>query len=201
MKRDPMIKSPPKQFLNPETLFHQNGRNTKFTTCDFWQWAFSDLQMNDIRGVLAEYIVAKALDIPLNVRNTWDDYDLETPGGLKIEVKSGGYLQSWDQKGLSKITFGGLRGQAWDREQCCYLGESLYRADVYVFAVQTAETHEAFNPLDLSQWEFYILPVAVISKRGTKSIALSVVRKLTAPVGFDALASEMKEKVSETRDT
>jgi hypothetical protein len=193
-----MIKPPLKQILNPSSPFQQDGRNTNFSTCDFWQWAFSDFQMNNIRGVLAEYIVAKALDIPLNVRNTWDDYDLETPGGLKIEVKSGGYLQSWDQKGLSKITFGGLRGQAWDREQCCYLGESLYRADVYVFAVQTAETHEAFNPLDLSQWEFYILPVAVISKRGTKKNAFSVVRKFTAHEGFYALASEVKNSLTTT---
>jgi len=150
-----MIKPHPKQFLNPNTPFHQNGHETKISTCDFWQWAFSDFQQNNIRGVLAEFIVAKALDLPLNVRNTWDDYDLETTNGLKIEVKSGGYLQSWKQKGLSKITFGGLRGKVWDHDQCDYVGESLYRADVYVFAVQTAETHATFDSLDLTQWEFY----------------------------------------------
>lgn len=61
---------------------------------DFWRWAHSDLMGNAERGILAEYLVACALNIPRNVRGLWDRYDLITPEGITIEVKSSGYLQS-----------------------------------------------------------------------------------------------------------
>ncbi|MDM8523410.1 hypothetical protein QUF80_08570 [Desulfococcaceae bacterium HSG8] len=32
-------------------------------------------------------------------------YDLETHDGIKIEIKSAAYVQSWHQKDYSKITF------------------------------------------------------------------------------------------------
>ena len=35
-----------------------------------------DLRQNSVRGHLAEYIVAQALSVSLQVRSAWDDYDL-----------------------------------------------------------------------------------------------------------------------------
>jgi hypothetical protein len=54
---------------------------------DFWQWAGSDLVNNTARGRLAEYIVARALEIPLTVRQEWTECDLQTASGLTIEGK------------------------------------------------------------------------------------------------------------------
>lgn len=99
---------------------------------------------------------------------------------------------------MSKIIFGGLRGQVWEHDQCCYKGEALYRADVYVFAVQTAQTHEEFNPLNLDQWEFYVVPSGVIAMRNTKTIALSVVKGLTRAVSFGELKDEIRIRIEET---
>lgn len=186
-----MLKPPPNTPSPSTTPFHPSANSAPFTVGDFWQWAFSDFKQNNLRGILAEFLVAKALDIPLNVRHTWDDFDLTTTGGLKIEVKAGGYLQSWKQKGLSKIVFGGLRGKVWDHDRCAYVGESTYRADVYIFAVQTAIDHHAYDPLDVHQWEFYVLPKALVAKRGTKSIALSTVQKLVKSVPFEGLQIEV----------
>lgn len=62
---------------------------------DFWRWAFGNLLNNDIRGVFAEWLVAKVLEIPLAVRQSWRGWDLETPEGIKIEVKASAYLQEW----------------------------------------------------------------------------------------------------------
>ena len=56
--------------------------------------------------MLAEFIVASAIDVLKNPREEWDAYDLITKEGLKIEIKSSSYLQSWDQTELSKIIFG-----------------------------------------------------------------------------------------------
>jgi hypothetical protein len=85
---------------------------------DFWGWRLSDLLDNLERGVLAEFIVATAPGIPADgVRDGGAVWDLTTPDGVRIEVKSAAYLQAWAQKHLSRITleelttateFGGL---------------------------------------------------------------------------------------------
>lgn len=49
--------------------FYNNGAFLpKRTLLDFWRWAASDLVGNALRGILAEYIVACALDVPQSVR-------------------------------------------------------------------------------------------------------------------------------------
>ena len=84
------------QPLSPNEKF-VGGESTPLavTVGDFWQWAYSDLISNTDRGILAEYIVAIALGIDDTVRVPWGPYDLVTPAGTKIEVKSGSYIQSW----------------------------------------------------------------------------------------------------------
>ena len=177
--------------LNPQSNFINGTEKNIISVEDFWKWAFSDFQANNIRGVLAEFIIAKALELELTVRSTWDDYDLTTPSGIKIEVKSGGFLQSWNQKKLSKIVFSGLRGQVWDSQNNCR-GKSLeYRADIYIFAVQTSDSHNSFNPLDLAQWEFYVVPKADMIKRSVKSISLETVKKIAMPVIYSKLKTQV----------
>ena len=61
---------------------------------DYWSWAYSDIVGNTTRGALAEFIVARAIGSEPAVRNDWAAYDLETPSGIKVEVKSSAYLQS-----------------------------------------------------------------------------------------------------------
>jgi hypothetical protein len=72
---------------------------------DFWRWAFSDLRTNIVRGVLAEYLVARAVGDLSPLRKAWDNWDVTTATGIKVEVKSSAYLQSWNQRKLSAITF------------------------------------------------------------------------------------------------
>ena len=87
------------------------------TVSEFWRWAFSDLRENITRGVLAEFLVARALGERRPIRSAWDDYDVETPTGTKVEVKSAAYLQSWPQRKLSRITFSGLTARRWSTPQ------------------------------------------------------------------------------------
>lgn len=187
-----MIQPKPKKFISPNAQFQVKDESLDFTVGDFWQWAYSDLQQNNIRGILAEFIVAKALNIPLGIRHTWDDYDLKTPDGVKIEIKSGAYLQSWQQKELSKIIFTGLCGQVWDHKEGSRSGAAQYRANIYIFAVQKTKTHDEYNPLDFNQWEFYVLPKRELEKRGTKSMSLTTISKLTEPVFFNDLRSKIE---------
>ena len=188
-----------KKFISPESNFVNGREPTDFSVGCFWKWAYSDLQQNNIRGILAEFIVAQALNTPLSVRHTWNDYDLKTPDGIRIEIKSGAYLQSWAQRKLSTIVFTGLCGQVWDAENRRRGGDAQFRADMYIFAVQNAKNHDEFDQLDLSQWEFYVLPQMVLQKRGAKSMSLTALKKLIPPVCFSDLSrsvNELKKKIT-----
>lgn len=158
------------------------------TIKDFWAFALSDAKMNNARGYLAEFLVAKAVGSD-DVRIEWDTFDVRTPSGITIEVKSSAYVQAWEQRGVSAISFSGLRGRTWDART----GESpeaTYNADVYVFCVETAKTHDEYNPLDVSQWDFYIAPRATIERTGYRSIGLTTLTKLTGgPVEYADLAA------------
>ena len=77
-------------------LFHNKNKKLSYDLLSFWQWSMSDLLSNATRGILAEFIIAKALDIKTIVRDEWAAYDLITEDGIKIEVKSAAYIQSWD---------------------------------------------------------------------------------------------------------
>jgi len=53
----------------------------------FWQWAYRDFISNAIRGILAEYLVHKAIHFNTSKRLKWDVYELVTVDRLKIEEK------------------------------------------------------------------------------------------------------------------
>lgn len=87
---------------------------THISAPSFWQWAYSDHLSNANRGVLAEYIVGMAVGATEKPRVEWDKYDLVTPGGVSIEVKSSAYLQSWNNPKPSTIVFDIAPRTWWD---------------------------------------------------------------------------------------
>ena len=87
---------------------------TAATVRDFWAWCLSDLRTNTVRPMLAEFLVAQALGAAARPRIEWDSYDVVTPEGIRVEVKSSAYLQAWAQARPSSISFGGLNGRTWD---------------------------------------------------------------------------------------
>ena len=180
--------------------FHSNHSETDFDLEDFWQWALSDLVNNTTRGVLAEYIVARALGVStVEVRDAWAAYDLVTPGKIKIEVKSSSYVQSWAQSGLSSISFKISPSQAWDGETGTFDNKSKRRAKVYVFALLAHQDKSTVDPMNLDQWEFYVLSTEQLNKhfRNQKTIALSRLKKLAPSVDFKDLKSAVSLAVKE----
>jgi hypothetical protein len=152
-----------------------------FAVTDFWRWAFSDLRENILRGVLAEFLVAKAVGDPSPLRHAWDNYDVTTMDGTRIEVKSSAYLQSWRQKAHSRITFSGLTGRAWSHETNELDAHPSLRADVYVFALHNCREPDQYDPLDLGAWEFYVLSVETLREAGSpKSVSLAFLDRVGA---------------------
>jgi hypothetical protein len=168
---------------------------TATTVRDFWVWALSDMQANTVRSMFAEFLVAGALGATHRPRIEWDTYDVVTPDGLTLEVKSGAYLQAWEQNRLSTVTFSGLRARTWTPRDG-YSDASSYNADGYVFAVLTATDHASYDALDVNQWSFWVLPRQLLAATGQRSIRLSRVEELAgAPVGLAELASRVREVV------
>ena len=160
---------------------------TDATVVDFWRFALSNLRMNNARGYLAEFLVAKAVG-STGLRIEWDPYDVLAPDGTTIEVKTSAYLQAWDQYKLSTIQFTGLRSRIWSTEGGL-TPVPTYNAAVYVFAIQTARTHEEYNPLLASQWRFHVLPKRTVENLGQDSIGLATLEKLAGPsVAYEELS-------------
>lgn len=157
------------------------------TVLDFWRYAMPDLRANTTRGLLAEFLVHRA--VGARERNAdWESYDVLAPGGLRIEVKTSAYLQAWGQPRLSDIRFSRLRSRTWTSDTG-NAAEASYNADVYVFALHTAHTHADYDPLDIGQWHFHVAPRAAIEALGQSSLGLAAVRRICGdPVRYEDLA-------------
>jgi hypothetical protein len=139
--------------------------------------------------------VALALGIDDQIRNDWNPYDLSTPDGLRIEVKSSAYLQSWKQV-LSRISFDIKPTYSLVPKTPKQSPEKLRESDVYVFCLLKHQIQETLNPLDLDQWEFFILPTRTLNEKvpKQKSIALSSLLKLKPiKVRYDTLAETISK--------
>lgn len=170
------------------------------TVQDFWRFAMSDLRMNNLRGYLAEFLVARAVGAVAQ-RKEWEPYDVLAPDNTRIEVKSSAYLQVWDQRRPSRISFSGLTGRTWTPQD----GEApapTFNADVYVFAVQTALTHDEYDPLDIGQWSFYVVGRTVLEELGYRSIGLASLERLTGALSYEDLSDAIgSAATTERRDS
>lgn len=155
--------------------FHNGAFLLKRTVLDFWRWSASDLVGNALRGILAEYIVATALELPQVGRVEWEAFDLRTPSGLTLEVKSAAYVQAWEQKAHSRITFGIAPTRAFEAATNANTGPLKRQADVYVFCLLHHQDRATVDPLDMEQWTFYVLSTATLERQcpTQKSIGLA----------------------------
>lgn len=172
--------------------FHRASRPIGRTVHDLWCWASSDLLSNTMRAVAAEFLVATAIGADTSrPREPWATFDLTSSTGIKVEVKASGYLQSWAQSDYSSISFDVKCTRAWDPATNQYVGEPCRHADVYVFALLAHRDKDTADPLDVGQWEFYVLSTPVLNARtrSQTSITLaSLVRLHAGPHAFESLA-------------
>lgn len=183
--------------------FHENRVPLGKNLLSYWEWSASDLLGNTERGRLAEYIVAMALGVDGGVRSGWEAYDLETPSGIRVEVKASAYVQTWGQKTLSKIIFGIRPTRAWDPVTNVFADNARRQADVYVFAVLTERNKADADPLNVAHWRFYVLPANVLEKQipSQKTIGLSSLLKLDArEVDYRELRDAIERTSDDLRD-
>lgn len=194
----------------PVTVSRKNGverfrcgpEPLSFDLLSFWQWSASDLVSNALRGRLAEFLVAQALGVANGVRAEWDAYDLRSQDGATIEVKSAAYLQTWVQRVPSSISFDIAPTRFWDAVTSIMATEVRRHADLYVFALLAHQDKATLDPMDVSQWVFFVLPTAVLDARmpAQKRLGLAGLRGLCPfECAFDQLRATIEAVAQRAR--
>ena len=174
------------------TPFVNGNESLGITMLDFWKYQYSNIY--DMQEYIAEFIVGKALGInePMN-RDGWTLWDIDYQG-KRIEVKQTSYYHSWQEK----IANGKISQQrtfsitpAFTRYKDSTTSYERQN-DIYVFCLNTGTNEEESYPLDMANWEFYVVPTSVINDNcapAQKSISLGKVRKLVQMTRFEDLKS------------
>lgn len=164
-----------------EEPFQENGTPVGIHLLDFWQWSSSDLLSNALRGRFAEFLVASALGVANGTRVEWDAIDVISSKGIKVEVKSSAYLQSWKGK-ASRITFDIAHKLAWDWDANSFASNPIRTADVYVFCLLDHQDPETVDPTNLNQWRFWVLATKDLEARvgKQKTLGLATLQNLNA---------------------
>ncbi|MBK9442382.1 MAG: hypothetical protein IPN53_14205 [Comamonadaceae bacterium] len=167
--------------LDGNEVFRCGGNALPQRVLDFWRWAYSNLAANNLRGHLAEFLVASDLHIARGVRIEWDDCDLRTQAGsngIKIEVKSAAYLQAWRQSRPSVISFDIAPSRAYNAKINSRDSVATRNAKVYVFCLLAHKDKPTLDPTNLDQWEFYVLSTQRLTDELGKQKTLSLNRLL-----------------------
>lgn len=191
-----MYKRIPVSKLTGSEQFKNIGQK-KFSVLEFWQYGFSSLNSNVLRGALAEFIVENALkdNMEIEVRSPWGDYDVLYKG-KKIEVKCCSYIQDWDQNKLTTIQWSGLKAkELYYSEAVTKLSDlnttADYKSDIYILALFKHQDHATLDILDMDQWCFYVLTKDELrqSSGDRSGVSLARLEKHNhEPVSFNELA-------------
>lgn len=186
----------PARMTGDESLTVGGGQLAGGPVIDFWQWSLSSLLDNTVRGLFAEYLVARALGVThAGVRVEWDAVDIVAESGLRVEVKSVSFLQSWAQTHTSTPTVSIPETLAWDPHTGRYDPESRRQADVHVICVLDVTDVADLDPLNLDQWRFLVIPTHVLNTQvpGQKSIVLH--RLAALPGVTECTYTELRDTV------
>ena len=110
---------------------------------------------------------------------------------MRNEVKSVAYLQSWKQNQLSSINFEVRATLGWDAVTNTPVTDQRRQANVYVFCLLHQEDKATIDPLDMSQWTFYVVAKRTLNDRLPllKSISLATLLRLNPRTcGFNELS-------------
>ena len=169
--------------LNGDEQFKIGDQSIGLTMLDFWRFKYSNIF--NLQEVIAEFLVAKALGRDVSDNDEyWTLFDIKYRG-KRIEVKETSYYHTWNEgKTVSQQRVFGIEKANSSYENDSIENRYERQCDVYVFCLNNGDTKEESNPLELNNWEFYVVPTEFINEHcgDNKTISLGRVRNL----GFQA---------------
>ncbi len=145
----------------PDSKFHIdgkpaiiNGKNSKIL--DFWQTMFSRLESNTLRGKVGEYIVSWALSVDNRPQDPWQAFDLLSPNGKRIEVKTTSFVQDWEhgeENRTPKFVIKPTRNYTSDKGLA---KDTSYNADIYVLCYYSWLDKKTTDVTNLNHWKFWV---------------------------------------------
>lgn len=171
------------------------------TVGDFWAWAYSDVLSNANRSTLAEFLVGSALAVVRQPRVEWDGVDLRYRDH-GIEAKASGLVQSWPQTAPWRPRFDIGKKRAWDARTNRSNLVPTRAAGCYVFCLHAEGEREKANPLDVAQWEFYVVGRPELERRygDRQSVLLGALRQHCEPTGYAGLRSSVDAVLQQEED-
>lgn len=170
--------------ITGEEKFYLDDKETKLSLKDFWQYQYHNIY--NLQQYIAEYIVGKALGLE-RAQNTeyWTLYDI-LYRNTRIEIKETSYYHPWNEgkKVSHQRMFSIAKANSSYEDEDVAHNRFERQNDIYVFCVLNGETREESYPLELNNWEFYIVPTTFINENcgDNKKISLGRIRKF----GFEA---------------
>jgi hypothetical protein len=190
----------PTEYNRGDNPFIIKDAPSKYTLLDFWSWAFSDVLTNTTRGMIAEFIIATALEIDIKKpRDGWAIFDL-TYKNHGVEVKSASYHQRWYQQRLSTISFNVPKRKGWDANTNKLDPISRRQADIYVLSLLAEKHRENVNPLNIDQWEFWVVDTSFFDNRSRSQHAItlnSLLKEIGEPIPYGQLKIAIDELIEE----
>jgi len=116
-----------------------------------------------------------------------------------VEVKSSAYIQSWIQSKYSSIQFNIRPTYRWEVTTNQYSSERIRQSDVYMFCLLKHKDQATINPLNLEQWEFYVISTNKLNEMlgQQKSISLSRLMALNPiEADYETMSGAIKQAVN-----
>jgi hypothetical protein len=162
---------------------------------EFWKWGASDLASEPIPQSLAEFIVAKALGIPISgTRSFTQAAKFTTELNCQVEVRSWSFINKKKEIEPSNLSFKIPRINKDLPYQRSFRPGPKAHPDIYVFAMFVHNVPATADPLNPDQWLYYV--ISANSLRGAKDEVVNI-RLLQEVAGryvsFDKLFGEVRD--------
>ena len=165
--------------------FIYNNKELDFSVLDFWEYKYSSIY--NLQEVIAEFLIEKALKIEKSYNvDYWTLFDI-LYRNKRIEIKQTAYYHPWnDNSKISHVRTFDIRKTNSNYEDNTNENKFERQNDIYIFCVNIGMDKESAYPLNINNWDFYIVLTKTINEicKDNKTISLNRVKKIANKVDY-----------------
>jgi hypothetical protein len=131
------------------------------------------VMQNNIRSIYVEYMVAELLGESWRLTSgDWSGWDLEGPGGIRLEVKQSAACQTWAAPSgrRSKASFDIKPRNGYWEGGSRWVSQRGRHANVYLFCWHSVEDAATCDQRDPEQWKFYVVASTALPPQASISV-------------------------------